>query len=145
MKFTHILLILWVLLFVNSSALEKIEGAIFPVVKNPVITSIQPVHEGVLFAGTFDKIRQCDFVSMSLIIKNRITGTTAHTEINYPIAQIREPGPQKFENWKSKVTPNQLVNSDLYMVHHCRIPIAGFKHKVRTVQMFKIEIKDPAE
>lgn len=134
MNFTHFLVLAWFFVALNSTALAKVEGAIFPVIKDAKITSIEAVNDHTsLISGSFEKLRRCQFAEMKLIFRDKATGAETASEVIFRTRpQARAVGPQSFDEWEVRVAEDQLQNSAFYTQHECLTSWLVLKHRVFT-------------
>lgn len=140
MRYGHILLLAWCMIFVNSITLSKLEGHLLPVVKDTVVTRTVNINGDLEFWGTFQKVRACSFRSVRLKVHSDSDydlSTLATITIKESV-KVRKEGAQEFGPWSAKVTDNQMQNASLVLEHDCPLPFIG-SHRVVTTD--KIEIK----
>lgn len=115
--YTWILLICWA--FLISLTVEipnRLEGLLFPVAENFEISNSVPYDNGIRFFGTFDKIRNCDFETITAYNSNRTSSTRILVRFDDP-STIRPPGSENYGPW---YTPTEnLENLELYVYHRC--------------------------
>lgn len=118
-KYTAFLLLCWTIVFANGyNFLGGMEGYFNPVVKDFQIEQTSADPTSIVFYGTFDKVRDCNFVSMygSIEKDNHYT----HIPVIFEdTTRIRTPGKQEFGPWRVKITTEHFDGLQLYAIHHC--------------------------
>lgn len=98
----------------------RIEGRLFPVVGDVVITSQAEVDCGncISLFGTFQKLRECTFLDLLVIYQTPDKG-----EVGVPVrftngAVVRTEGLHSFGPWEVDLSPRQFEQSTIVEAYH---------------------------
>lgn len=115
-----LLIICWSILVISSfgrGIAGRIEGTFFPVVTPLQITSVKESEFGSVIDGNFTKIRDCDFVNIVLRLKDGSKSTSLFSLVK--VQEAREIGEHKMENLFVNTTPDNVDNTEGYIIHNC--------------------------
>lgn len=118
-KWAYTLLFCWTIIFANGyNFLGGLEGYMNPVVENFLFTTVLPQQDSILLYGTFDKVRDCTFISMyGTISKDK---HVSHIQVIFEEkSKVRTPGAQEFGPWRVKIDQEYFKDMQLFAIHDC--------------------------
>lgn len=118
-KYSFFLLLCWTIIFANGhNFIGGLEGYLNPVVDSFRIETVLPDENSLIFYGTFEKKRDCNFVGLYGTIEKDKHYT--HIPVSFEdTPRIRTTGTQYFGPWRVSVTTEQFRSMKLYATHDC--------------------------
>jgi len=122
MKFSNyaiMLAICWILLFINTNTVGRLEGLFLPVVNSFTIDSVESGGGRSELTGTFLKLRNCDFVDINWNYAVNGGISTTNLDIVEP-AKVRTGGFHEYGPWYVNISnENVRDHSVVEVIHRC--------------------------
>ena len=133
------LTLLWLVVLVNSEFLGKVEGYLLPVISEATVTSYRETPEGVYLTGTYQKVRNCEFVDMDVVVYDGV-GNGSRIDLIMPGRnKVRNVGTVTFENYFVATSMEDLAKSSFVFAHSCHPPSAPLSRDVKSVVQLDFE------
>lgn len=129
---TFLILIIWIILFINVNIFAIAEGLINPVVDE---VYIEKVGDNLVY-GSINKLRSCEFIGMEWFIKmnngnyKKINTNIDQSEIDYLAQGKHIIGPMKIN-----IDENDINNSRLRVYHKCENNSTFTKNTITIVKV----------
>ena len=98
----------------------KVEGCLFPVVRDFNVQVIRREPNRIVFSGTMNKMRACEFIGVSATAGHHFGLTVNFDDDTRRSTSTRPLGVQEWGPWHIDIDPSDHVHYiELISMHHC--------------------------